>query len=443
MKKIITLVLVTFLFCAISYSQINNGLIKIKNISEKEFLEYPFFDFEKDYDKTNIIKSINGVLKLNITSGEPVILTDTIDNESDGTEIFSHFCNILDYYVIKVNYYETVGYGLVNKNDGKHYLIEELPRISPNKKYIFIYGGSLEYSPSPPVFKIWEIGKDELLLKTDMHLENGQKLINSIRWITDSSFAIQFEKGYIGEKENIYELYVLNNISLLNNNIENKNVNLVSNITTLLENANLKLQQKDLDGAIEDYTNILTLDPKNDLAYQNRGFSYGLLKKYTEAMSDINNAIEINPYNSFAFYLKGLIKQDLQDNRGAIFDFSKSIELNPKNSEAYCSRGVSKYVLKDYKGAIFDFTKAIEINPKYADGYFYRGNVKGDIKDYQSAINDFTKALEINPKYAEAYYYRGLAKIKLKKKNFGCLDFSKAGELGFNEAYDAIKKYCQ
>ena len=40
------------------------------------------------------------------------------------------------------------------------------------------------------------------------------------------------------------------------------------------------------------------------------------------------------------------------------------------------------------------------------------------------------------------YINRGLAKLGLGQKDSGCLDFSKAGELGYSEAYQSIKEYC-
>ncbi len=36
----------------------------------------------------------------------------------------------------------------------------------------------------------------------------------------------------------------------------------------------------------------------------------------------------------------------------------------------------------------------------------------------------------------------GVAKLGLGQKDSGCLDLSKAGELGFDKAYESIKKYC-
>jgi hypothetical protein len=51
-------------------------------------------------------------------------------------------------------------------------------------------------------------------------------------------------------------------------------------------------------------------------------------------------------------------------------------------------------------------------------------------------------AIAIDPNYGLAYYKRGLIKFFSGQKESGCLDLSKAGELGYADAYDAIKNYC-
>ena len=101
-----------------------------------------------------------------------------------------------------------------------------------------------------------------------------------------------------------------------------------------------------------------------------------------------------------------------------------------------------KRELHHYTESIVDYTKAIEIDP-VPEIYFYRANVKSELQDYRGAIFDLTQAIELNPKYAEAFYFRGGAELVLGQKDAGCLDLSKAGELGFAEAYEQIKKYCQ
>ena len=77
-----------------------------------------------------------------------------------------------------------------------------------------------------------------------------------------------------------------------------------------------------------------------------------------------------------------------------------------------------------------------------AEEYFNKGTTKAEKGDYRGAIQDYNKAIEFKPKYFEAYYNRGIAKIQLGQKDSGCLDLSKAGELGYMDAYDAIKEYC-
>ena len=57
------------------------------------------------------------------------------------------------------------------------------------------------------------------------------------------------------------------------------------------------------------------------------------------------------------------------------------------------------------------------------------------------AYDDYTKAIELNPEFGEAYYNRGLVQIFMKNTRKGCLDLSKAGELGIENAYEALKHY--
>ena len=78
----------------------------------------------------------------------------------------------------------------------------------------------------------------------------------------------------------------------------------------------------------------------------------------------------------------------------------------------------------------------------YTTDYFKKGVAKSYLKDYRGAMQDYNKAIDIDPKHKNAYYGRGIAKYRLKDINGACLDWSKAGELGNNNAYDMIKKYC-
>jgi hypothetical protein len=57
-------------------------------------------------------------------------------------------------------------------------------------------------------------------------------------------------------------------------------------------------------------------------------------------------------------------------------------------------------------------------------------------------VQDYTIAVAIDPNFAEAFYNRAITLIYLKNTKDACLDLSRAGELGVQEAYTVIKRYC-
>ena len=141
----------------------------------------------------------------------------------------------------------------------------------------------------------------------------------------------------------------------------------------------------------------------------------------------------------------GISKRELGDFRGAIVDFDKTLSLNYSqlgHEFALVNRAQCKGKLGDNMGAIKDLNTLIEKNPYNSTALYNRGVNKIDLKDYRGALSDFNKAIDINGNYADAFAGRGFAKIKLGQKESGCLDLSKAGELGYENAYDLIREFC-
>ncbi|MCJ7482893.1 MAG: tetratricopeptide repeat protein [Thermodesulfovibrionales bacterium] len=218
-----------------------------------------------------------------------------------------------------------------------------------------------------------------------------------------------------------------------------------TNAVTYFYRGNAKSSNEDYDGAILDYSKAIELDPKVVNTYINRGLAKDINKDLMGAMMDYSKALELDPKNVDAFDKRGRTKAKLEDYRGAILDYTKAIELDPKYAAAYYYRGRAMDELKDYHGAIKDYTKTIELYPKDAETYLIylrRGFAKAYLKDYIGTIDDLTKVIELDPNNSDAYYLRGFTKIEVGDKKGGCLDLSKAGELGNAEAYELIKKYC-
>lgn len=164
-------------------------------------------------------------------------------------------------------------------------------------------------------------------------------------------------------------------------------------------------------------------------------------QKYNAKLDSLTKEINLKRDDHVLYIERGGAHLIARNFEKAILDFDKSIELKPTSS-AYYLRSDAKYKHGDYVGAILDYNKVIEESQDSSEAYRQRGLSKIQLSDYRGGIHDLDKALEFDPDDEKAYYGRGLAYILQNQINKGCLDLSKAGELGFTEAYTAIREYC-
>lgn len=204
---------------------------------------------------------------------------------------------------------------------------------------------------------------------------------------------------------------------------------------------------------------------------------------YSNALTEINNCDD----NSIEkHYIKGLVNYSLNNyqeslgnlnivsqNIKAIDTTSNLFDVNYlgtfSNNNNYTQSIISafiitheiksecKFYLKDYRGAIIDGNIAIDTLAKYqkkcnsdwvikiySSLNYYNAVSNYKLKKYNDALYSLNQIIKYN---GEAYFpktnlYKGLIEILNKNKDSACINFSKAGELGCEEAYPLIKKYC-
>ena len=186
-------------------------------------------------------------------------------------------------------------------------------------------------------------------------------------------------------------------------------------------------------------------------------------KLFVRAMSDYDGT----QFNSALAYYGQAIDKAVEDgagfdalysafyrmNRGVLraemIDFISSIESNVQvlsmDDTGNTRARVKDQVIRqyDYTDAVEDMKKAAEIVPDMPYAYYNLGNLYCLSSEHISSIENYTKAIELYPYMGDAYFNRGLVLIYLKDKEKGCIDLSRAGELGVQDAYGVIKKYCE
>ena len=164
-------------------------------------------------------------------------------------------------------------------------------------------------------------------------------------------------------------------------------------------------------------------------------------KMFNASLASYNKAIELDPDNVFYYVNRAALQSEM-------IEFIASMESNVQiltldqsgtTRTRVQDQGRREY---DYSGAIDDLEKAALLAPDFAYVYYNLGNLHCLTGDFPKAIGQYSKSIELYPYLAEAYYNRGLIQIYLKEKEKGCMDISTAGELGIQDAYSVIKKFC-
>ncbi len=174
-------------------------------------------------------------------------------------------------------------------------------------------------------------------------------------------------------------------------------------------------------------------------------------KQFNSSLAYYGKAIEQADRNASGF--AALYKSFYYMNRGVLraemIDFISSIESNVQvlsmddtgNTRARVRDQVVRQY--DYTDAVDDMKKAAEIVPDLPYIHYNLGNLYCLSSEHISSIENYTKAIDLYPYMGDAYFNRGLVLIYLKDKEKGCIDLSRAGELGVQDAYGVIKKYCE
>ncbi len=197
---------------------------------------------------------------------------------------------------------------------------------------------------------------------------------------------------------------------------------------------------------VEEYkNNILYFNEKvdnNPVAenYLSRGIFRLLTEDYNNALSDFNEAIKQDEKNTLAHFSRANCREKMVELLESLPDFSEDLTIPVGTPNTNAPEKVK--VITDYQDILNDYQVCIFINPKFPFAYYNKAYILCKLAKYQEAIRNFDQAIELQSDFAEAYFNRGLTRIYLDDIEGGAKDLSKAGELGIQDAYNIIKRYC-
>jgi len=190
-----------------------------------------------------------------------------------------------------------------------------------------------------------------------------------------------------------------------------------------------------LDSMINILGRIIQADPKNYMAWLNRGVAWYQMGDPKKAIADIDKAIEINPKNADGYFKKAQIFFALRDNKNGFEYIHQALKLAPNNWEMLIERGNAYYTSNNFSAALNDYTLSITQKPDYFKTYYARGLCYFTVGNLSAALNDLNQAIVLNPEYYETYNTRVIVLTKLKryKEAYNDLNFLKNKGLPFDK----------
>src|SRR5262249_53633294 len=94
------------------------------------------------------------------------------------------------------------------------------------------------------------------------------------------------------------------------------------------------------DELIAACSRVLARDPREAVAYHNRGVAYYLKHDYDRAIADYDQAIRLDPKYASAYHERGKAYRAKGDYDRLMADLDQAIRLDPKFANAYNERGL-------------------------------------------------------------------------------------------------------
>ncbi|MEQ6124033.1 tetratricopeptide repeat protein [Pseudotenacibaculum sp. MALMAid0570] len=260
-------------------------------------------------------------------------------NLNDHVKAILFFFNVSTYYDFYINIVPSkepieLHGGTIVFNDGKQILDLLKHRNIPNEYYVGIeYYNNQEYNLAViELEKVYNEGYQEgiiyqLLISAYLQIKDYQNAMR-VNNLYDNKFKKQFDSN------------------------DYTNSGLIKSFSGLYNEA------------LKDYNKAIELNSKNSIAFNNRGYTYNVMKDYENAIKDFEKAILLDESFAYALNNRGFAKIKLGFKEEGFKDLQESMILDGTNSYCYLNFGIYYHDNGEYQKALEYYNKAKEIDEK-------------------------------------------------------------------------------
>jgi tetratricopeptide (TPR) repeat protein len=131
-----------------------------------------------------------------------------------------------------------------------------------------------------------------------------------------------------------------------------------------LKKAAVNIELEQWSYAVDEYSRVLQLDPKNLAAYYYRAYANSLMRRYDLAKVDYESFLSLVPKHFEAQLGLAVVKRKLGRQLDAMDELNRLVQLFPDSALAYAARAGYEAELKQYELSLYDWEEALKRQPQ-------------------------------------------------------------------------------
>jgi tetratricopeptide (TPR) repeat protein len=162
----------------------------------------------------------------------------------------------------------------------------------------------------------------------------------------------------------------------------------------LQEQARNRAMSGDYEGAINLFSQALSLAPNDGRIYHDRGMTHSRFQRWTQALADLDRAIALSPHPA-SYEERASIYFAMGNKQAARQDLERALRIDSFSPIALMNLGYLYIEDGKYDRAIEYLTKAINVEPTMANAYANRARAHYKKGNLDRAYSDAEKAKEL------------------------------------------------
>ncbi len=167
--------------------------------------------------------------------------------------------------------------------------------------------------------------------------------------------------------------------------------------------ADLLIEKKEFEKAIQACQKAIALNPKAILAWQRLGYCENVLGHLQNVANAHKKVLEIDPTLWKYWTFLGVVSKKLGNLSEAVKAYEQALKIVPDDVKIWTDLGIVRMELGDFNGSVQAHQKAIAINPDFAPAWNNLAATYLEMNTLDKAEEAAKKAIAIDPEYSKGH----------------------------------------